>query len=168
MARINYVRKNGKNQVLIVPFPPSQLRWQPCPSPRALWKDVDIKPCLISFMKSREKSEVSDFFYFSQPSNPRITGGFSLLVSARHCIVIFSGYLIKFKFRQFPSDEIINVPVLLDAILLQNLLITARIKCTCKHVLAVRRTCSFLMSSQDDKGTLTIKYHQKGNKPWNL
>lgn len=120
-------------------------------------------------MESREKSEVSDFFYFSHPPNPRITGGFSLLkVAPRHCIGNFSGYLLKFKFRQFPSDEIINVPVLLDAILLQNLLITARIKCTCKHVLAVRRTCSFLMSSQDDKGTLTIKYHQKGNKPWNL
>ena len=73
-------------------------------------------------MESREKSEVSDFFYFSHPPNPRITGGFSLLkVAPRHCIGNFSGYLLKFKFRQFPSDEIINVPVLLDAILLQNL-----------------------------------------------
>ena len=72
-------------------------------------------------MESREKSEVSDFFYFSHPPNPRITGGFSLLVAPHYCIGNFSGYLLKFKFRQFPSDEIINVPVLLDAILLQNL-----------------------------------------------
>ena len=88
-------------------------------------------------MKRREKSEVSDFFYFSQPSNPRITGGFSLLIAPRHCIGRFSGYLLKFKFRQFPSDEIINVPVLLDAILLQNLLYY------CKDKMYVRaRPCS--------------------------
>lgn len=75
----------------------------------------------IFYGKQRKVRGVGLFLFFSPP-NPRITGGFSLLkVAPSHCIGNFSGYLLKFKFRQFPSDEIINVPVLLDAILLQNL-----------------------------------------------
>lgn len=116
------------------------------------------------YEKQRKVRSVGLFLFFN-PSTPKSLGA---LACSGHTTTIYAILVASFNeiyVRQLPSAEIINVPVLRDDMLLQNLLITARIKCTCRHVLAVCRTYSFSMSSQDDKGTLTIKYHQKGNKP---
>ena len=126
---------------------------------------MDIKLQLNIFHNRQRKVRSVGLFLIFNPSTPKSLGA---LACSGHTTTIYAILVASFNeiyVRQLPSAEIINVPVLRDDMLLQNLLITARIKCTCRHVLAVCRTYSFSMSSQDDKGTLTIKYHQKGNKP---